>query len=106
VPGRGKAPNSHEETDLKAQLDDLPLGEELAELGVQRVVNREMVGRKEICVSQRDALGIAEILSLVWLLKRSDKIFAEAISKGVLVTNGHATAALVVKGDAQSHEFN
>src|SRR5215216_4851340 len=74
VPRCTESPEADAERAVAAEFDDLLLGEVLAQVVVDRVVDREVIGREELAVADRRALGLAEVRRFVGLLERADEI--------------------------------
>src|SRR5215204_3856843 len=69
VPGRSQPAETDAERAVAAELHDLLLGEVLAEVVVDGLVDREVIGRQELAVADGGLLGGAQVRRLIGLLE-------------------------------------
>ena len=105
-PGCGQATDADVERAVEPDLDELALGEVLPEIVVDRVVDREVVGREQIGVAERGAFGGREVFRLLGSFERADEVLADTVAHGVGVPDRHATPALVVERDPEPDQFD
>lgn len=61
MPGRGKPAETYTQRTVQSERDQLVLGEMHAQIGVDVIADREMIGREQIGEPQRAAFGIREV---------------------------------------------
>ena len=68
-----RRPTPDVERAVEPDLDELALGEVLAEIVVDRVVDREVVGGEQVGEAERGAFGVGEVFGLGRALERADQ---------------------------------
>ena len=78
----------------------------LPQTGMDIIVNRQMIGGHQLAIADRRLFRVAEIGRFLRLFERADRAFVDPVIDRIGVADGHAAAALVEKGDAQSDQFD
>ena len=84
----------------------LVFGEMAAQLVVDTVVDRQVVGREEVGEGKRGLFGVRQVRGVGRVFQRTHGVFGDAVVDGAVIADRHAASALVVEREAQPDELD